>query len=270
LYRNENAIQEVVFSLFFDNQLTHAHIEKLIAKPVEVLRAAYTVSVNPLFNHRQQISITPEGLSQIQNQSVCGFCLSLSASEPDNTTEWNLLFSSDAVGKFFISFHGYRYTRWNDMLEKALDFLSCLSEKETEDLRIKALGVNYIDIVSWESDSYPPLDRLLNTDSDWLPSQLLNSTEELDYSLSKSITEADFRRVDFLKFSLTRGLPVSYNLQIAHRLVRESFTSKSIPEAELKTTWQWIHEQNKAMIGNILSEVVTRKMKGFHSSPISQ
>lgn len=270
LYRPENAVQEIVFSIFFNESLKFEQITELADSLINCFEKDCHISKHELVRHEQQFSITQNSQTHAQSQTPCGY--SIDIVENATNERWLIQLTNDVRNLFLITFHGRDYTRWTQMLKQIGKFIVPLASNSAS-INIKALGVNYVDVFYWKSESYPLLNQILNAESDWLPKQLLESTEEINYALSKSKQDSDneWRRIDFLKFSLTQR-PEQTILTLTHHLVTElsslMFFSENGIESKLSKLFQWIHDQNKAMIRSVLTKEVTDKMKGFDEKPI--
>lgn len=276
--QHANALQEASINLFFDTTLSEETLTEF-AKNITDLIAEIATGKNlvpvqvPIMQQSLHFPLGSTQTPLAQAPKLDGYRIDVFNSEKKPI--WCAVLNSNINSKTKVSIYTFVYDRWANFLNIALKLLSPLTEY-TKPLSVKAYGVKYVDVFYWKSPQYPPLNKILNIDSPWIPDELFSSTEEISYSLTKSkqFNDSLGKRVDALQFYLSKAKPTEYILYLAHQLIiesKETFLFQIKDEGERKnmnTLLQSCHDLNKAMIDSFLTNGVKEKMVGFFDKPI--
>lgn len=256
LASDDHSIKEAVISLFFASPIVKPSRFRSLLEELNDDFNAFEIARGFRVELRGNTE-TSEVVSEAHQEEEKGFRLI----QKEEGQVIRVLQGQNEDNRVALSFHNFRYKRWDDFLETFLRIATALAPK-LENMVVIGFSLNYIDEVEWIASEPLKLDHIFKRNTVYLPENFfLNPNSELILTVEDVVS--DFKHFDRLQISSVT-IPkstVTIGHNIIHPLINTQDLSTLLEEdTSFKSFLQIAHEHNKSVLASILEDSVQLKI----------
>jgi len=257
-FGGNHAIQNAVFVLEWTEPLPSAFFEKL-REVVEPLKSEFPGPIQD--QRRLTVNFSPGG-HQVQTDEPGGFVLTRAGSAPSTNARSIVLGDQQCLIQIG------DYTRWKHAKADVDRYLDLLFPEIATVRPIGVIGLQYVDVFNWKGDpAAMQVADVLRTDSKYLSSNVF-AVNELWHSHhgyfdsyqqpreGKQLDNINVSRVETAGLSSIQIL-TSHRSQFRNPLWASDAEARSV----FDVTFERMHDRNKAILADLLTEPVQQMIK---------
>ncbi len=254
-----HSIKEAVLVLFLASKIIKPNEYECLITKNEVIKKDFQ-----RFEPQSTTHVKIEGTHiNIQQEENAGFAFtSFNKGKPDK-----LLRGINQENRFLYSFHLFDYKNWQTFKDDFVKYIDILGDHQPG-AYVQAYGLTYLDEFTWDNDSNEKnefsAELVFNEKSDYLPKHFFEP-KNVTYSMTSGSESSDknnkySNRIDIVITDklLAKSIAISHNQTIMLPSVVE--LKELINSAEFNRELNSIHDENKNVLKNLLTDGVCRKI----------
>jgi uncharacterized protein (TIGR04255 family) len=260
-FSEKNAIEEVVFMLYFDNRTP-------ISKPPQY-KKLHEGDFQKDFPKFETLALNSFTLNQFGVQSKSNILengFTFEQYKPNGGLLYRMrgeLGLPEQGEGSWIAINILDYESWTIESDRAYRWLNKILDVEDQ-IDVKAISLHYIDTFIWESETKLPFNEIFNADSEYKPKKINDEALRWQSSMSYDEVLEDNSLTTQLKISMDHNIVNQFKrIRIENPLKIDYKTSiefkSSLPEKIIED-FKYLHDKNKKVMKDILTKEVCKKI----------